>query len=292
MMDRIDLHTHTSYSDGSLTPYELAKTAHEKNIRAIAMTDHDTIGGLLECSKACDAFGVEFVSGIEISAYYNLTEIHVLGLNFDLDSDVLKNNLPDMNTARRERNVEMIKKLNLAGVKIKLDNIIEYVNGVEVSVTRMHFARAIVEAGYCKTNEEAFKKYLTPGCKTYVNREIFSHKKAIELIRDAGGVSILAHPLRYRLSLIEMKEIIKNLALAGLNGLECYYSSHSEFDQTELLKIAEKNHLIPSGGSDFHGENKNGVELGTGYGKLFVPYKVLEDLKQFNNSARFANNRI
>lgn len=285
-MSRIDLHTHTSSSDGVLTSGELMALAAKKDLRAIAITDHDTVAGLEAGEQAAAEYGIEFVPGIEISALYNKKEVHLLGLFIDRTNDRLTDAIRNWLMSRRERNSEMLQRLADAGVYIDTERLMR-VAGAAEAITRAHFARAIVDGGSCGSTGEAFEKYLQPGRPTYVARGAVSAADAIAVIRQANGIPILAHPLRYKLDLSQVGQLVKSMVADGLMGLECYYSGHRFHEQEQLKKMAEKNRLCISGGSDFHGGSHDGAGLGTGYGRLHVPYSVYSELKHFKQSLAF-----
>jgi len=267
--------------------------AARKGLGALAVTDHDTLAGLGESELAAAAYGVKFVPGIELSAMYNETEIHLLGLFIDWREEALANAVERWYAERCARNVEMLARLNAAGVHINMDHLTDLMpagnnNGL-YAITRMHFARAIADAGYCPTPQKAFAEYLMPGTPTYVERRGASAEEAISVIRGAGGISVLAHPLRYGVNARQLEHMIKELAFDGLCGLECYYSGHDLYEQQQMIRLAKKYRLCVSGGSDFHG-GFDASEPGTGYGGLFVPMSVYDSLKSFQQRLALADN--
>jgi predicted metal-dependent phosphoesterase TrpH len=251
--------------------------AKSKGLGALALTDHDTLNGLAEAQLAADEHGIVFVPGIEISSLYYKKEIHLLGLFIDKDSKPLTEAVKRWYAARQDRNLELLERLRAAGVDISLEQIKSYARHEAAAITRTHFARAIADTGYCATTQSAFVKYLLPGTPTYVERRGIPPHEAISAIKIAGGLSILAHPLRYGMEVSEIEQTVKSLQSDGLDGIECYYSSHNLYEQDLLIRIASKYRLCISGGSDFHGM-PDGAMLGTGFGSLYVPMFVYENL--------------
>ena len=277
LIDIVDLHTHSTFSDGTFTPTELVMYAKEKGIKAIALTDHDTIEGLEEGANAAQKEGIEFINGIEYAVDCVGCEIHVLGLCIDRHSKYLQDEIVKLKETRHARNLKMLKKLNESGINITLEDI----RGTQENavITRANFARAIVEKGYVQSHDGAFKKYLSKGRKTYIERERLEAKTAIETVEKSGGLSFLAHPFLYNLAPKDIEKLIEELVSQGLNGIEAYHVSHSQYNIDILLKIAQKYNLLVCGGSDFHGANKEGVDLGVGRGNVFVKYEVLSKIK-------------
>ncbi|MGN1318820.1 MAG: PHP domain-containing protein [Lachnospirales bacterium] len=281
-MKKIDLHTHTTSSDGTLTPSELVKYAYEKNLSAVAITDHDTLNGIEEAKIIGDKIGVEVISGIEVSTEYEGVEVHIVGLFVDRFNEELKFKLNNMRYKRSERNKLMALKLADLGLDITYYDIVNQAKGG--TITRAHFAKVLKEKGYVSSNQEAFDRFLGQGKPAYVKRECFNLKDTINMINNAGGVAILAHPLLYKFSKARLENAVSEMAGLGLKGIEAYYSTHSLSDTKYIKLIADKNRLKLSGGSDFHGANKPKLDLGVGYGNLEVPYDVLEALKGVINN--------
>ena len=278
MKGAIDLHTHSHYSDGSLSPSALIALARQQQLSAIALTDHDSVDGLEEAAEAARAANIEFIDGIEFAASFGAKEVHILGLFIQRDSAALKDKLSSLRKTRHERNLEIISRLRKENIQLEDEEL--HPSSGNASVTRGHFARALFKKGYAGTAKEAFEQYLSPGSKFYVKRDDFPARDAIQLIKSAGGTPVLAHPLLYKLSHDEVEVLVKALANEGVMGLECLYSVNKPGDEEFLLGLAKKYRLRVTGGSDFHGINKPRIALGTGIeNNLFVPYKILEDLK-------------
>lgn len=279
MIDKIDLHTHSTASDGTLTPKELAELASKKNIRAIALTDHDTVGGIDEFTGSCAEYGVEAVPGVEISAQYHKT-MHIVGLFVDAENKALRDKLDILRNAREVRNRKMLDLLQKNGFDISERDIVSQKEGASLSNTgRAHIARAMMDKGYVASTNEAFEKYLKKGNSCYVKRITYSPEESIRIIKDAGGIAILAHPVFITEDYDKLYSLVKELKGYGLDGMECYYNCYTEDFAGMCADICDKLELLQSGGSDFHGGNKPDVELGvvsTGH----VTYSILNKIKQ------------
>lgn len=276
----IDLHTHSTISDGTVPPAELVQLAQTKNLRAMALTDHDTVEGLDEAIAEAKNFdGFELIPGIEISAEYSEGTIHVLGYYLDRKDPVLLEKLKFLQEARAKRNPRIIKKLQELGLEITQEEV-DKIAGQGV-VGRPHIAMALVQRGYVKNVQEAFDKYLRKNGKAYVDKERFSQKDSIEMIQNAGGVAVLAHPKYvHGGNLKNVDKLIKQLVDLGLDGIEVFYGSHSAKEVKWLREIAKKYGLIATGGSDYHGSSKPDIDLGVGMGNLKVPYEIVEQLRE------------
>ena len=274
----IDLHTHSTASDGTMSPTALVRLAKEMRLEALALTDHDTVEGLEEALAAGASEGIEIVPGIEISAEFPESTLHILGYYVDYKNQAFLDNISILQKARNERNPTIIKKLRDLGLDITLEEVaVEAETGL---IGRPHFAQVLMKKGYIKTPHEAFEKYLGKGAPAYTDKFRFEPADAIAHIRQAGGIPVLGHPftLKYKTT-AELEQIVSDMAGWGLMGIEVYYSEHSA-TQVRLYKdLAEKHNLVITGGSDFHGQNIKGISLGIGKGGLNVPYKCLEKLK-------------
>jgi len=277
----IDLHSHTSSSDGTLSPKELVELARSEGLRAIAITDHDTVAGLPEALEHGKDVGIEVIPGVELSIEYDLPDnghMHVLGLFIDIRSGALNDGLGWLRQKREERTPRILSILNNHGVEINAADVKEEAG--EGSVGRPHIARAILKKGYASSIQEVFDHYLKKGALAYVSKEKFPPDNAIQMILDSGGLPILAHPRSLNLAETELRELILKMKLKGLKGIEAYYSGHS-IEQTSLyLSMAEVYGLLVSGGTDFHGENKPDIRLGTGLGNLKIPYSLVDRMKE------------
>lgn len=283
-MSYIDLHTHTTASDGTDTPSLLVQNALQANLSAIAITDHDTVSGVEEGLHAAKQTSLTVIPGIELSCQYKGKEIHMLGYFIDIYNENFLKKLEQLKQAREFRNEEMRKKLEDNGMPLTMEQI--QGKNPNTVVTRAHFARALEEAGYIKTKEEAFQKYIGNGCPCYVLKPEFSATDAIRLIQEAGGVASLAHPLLYKLSYKELEVLLSHLKECGLVGVEVYHSSHNISNSAKLRELIRPYDLLPTGGSDYHGANKQNVHLGTGHGGLRVSHCLLDDLIKIADKKR------
>ncbi len=278
-MDTIDLHTHSTFSDGTFTPLQLVKYAEEKGLKAFALTDHDTTEGVKE-AKSIET-NVEVISGVEISTRYDKKEIHIVGLYVNENDADLNKQLKYYREKRVTRNFEILEKLNSLGVDITIDDVKESCTGDVIS--RAHIAKALVSKGFVGSYTEAFDRYLGDNKCAYVPRETLDYEESMELITKAGGVPVLAHPLLYKMSDTNLENMMVKLRQKGLKAVEVYYSTHSNSDTQHIMAMANRVGLIYSGGSDFHGATKPKIDMGTGMGKLAVPYEILEKIRGERN---------
>ncbi|UCZ55678.1 PHP domain-containing protein [Desulfurispirillum indicum] len=281
----IDLHAHSTASDGSDSPAMLASRAAEAHLSALALTDHDTVAGVEPFMQACALCGVEGIAGVEISALHILRGtiplgVHILGYFFDGVSDGFEEALSCMMEAREERNLAMITKLQRLGIAIELEDVSALAQGDVVG--RVHMAQALMAAGHCRSINEAFSRYLGPGGKAYVPKERLNPQQAIDLIRSHQGYAVLAHPGTLPLrGHSEYYPFIENLVSKGLGGVEAHYPFHSPSQRTLFCRIARSLQVVVTGGSDYHGQNRPGIELGRGDGSLQLEYAMLEQMRQW-----------
>jgi len=279
----IDLHTHSDKSDGSLSPSALIDHAAEKGLSAIALTDHDTTDGLDEAiargKEICASAKIEVIPGIEFSTEYEKKDVHIVGLYIDHKDPAFQKYLQDFVASRINRNIKMCNKLrDEAGIDISLEKLQKEFPGAVI--TRAHYARYLLSHGYIKNLSEAFERYIGDNCKYFIPREKVTPLQAVQLILKAKGIPVLAHPILYHLNRERLDRLTSSLKEAGLIGIEAIYSTYEPAEEREIRELARKYDLCISGGSDFHGACKPGLELGTGYGHLYVPDEVLEKLKQ------------
>lgn len=276
----IDLHVHSTCSDGTLSPTELVDYAIQKGLSAFALTDHDCVEGLdtiLSYAKSLPN-APEIIPGIELSTDENGQEVHMVGLFIDHHNPEFNQYLQEFIESRTTRNKKMCHLLQEHGMNITYEELeAEFPGAV---LTRAHYAKLLMKHGYVKSIKEAFERFLGDHCPCYVSREKITPVMAIDLIRKAGGLAILAHPILYHMSDARLDALVQKLKEAGLTGIEAIYSTYSPAEERHIRKLAAKYDLLLSGGSDFHGENKPGLDLGTGYGKLYVPEEVLLALKK------------
>lgn len=277
-MNFIDLHVHSNASDGTLTPARVVELAAQKGLSAIALTDHDTIEGIPEALEAAKSLPLEVIPGIELSCVYQGEEIHILGLYVDLAD---KNFIADTDTLkdiRMKRNTEMIHRFQNAGIEITLSEV--QGGNPDTVITRAHFARVLLEKGYVKNMDQAFKKYLSYSGPYCPRKEKITPEHAMKMLRDCKASPILAHPYQYHLGDKKTEELVSYLKDMGLHGLEVYHSSNNQYESGKLKKLAKKYQLFPTGGSDFHGTNKPDIDLGTGRGGLRISALLLDDIKR------------
>lgn len=276
-MNLIDLHVHSSVSDGSLSPSEVTALALRTGLRAYALTDHDSIAGIREAVRSAEGTDLKVIPGTELSCLCNGCEIHILGLYLNPDAPELSQALSKLQADRNRRNEEMLKRFQEDGFQLSITDLNS--GNPNLVITRAHFARALLEKGYVKTMDQAFRSYLDHGKRYCPPKETFSPPEAIRLIRNAGGFPALAHPLQYKLGWKQTEAMILALKEMGLMGVEVYYSSHHRGDSTKLREICRRFDLLPTGGSDFHGSNKPDISLGTGRGGLRVSELLLRDIE-------------
>ncbi len=273
----VDLHTHTTESDGSFTPEELILEAKNKNLAAIAITDHDTVAGIKKAAPIAAANNIELIPGIEFSTDYYGKEVHVVGLYVDIENENLLAQVKAFKECRDNRNLIMIENLQKEGFDITMEALKK--ENPDCVITRANIARFLYEHHMIPSIQTAFEKYIGDGCKCYVNRFKVTPMDAVRLIKEAGGISILAHPLLYHMSDVTLQKLVDEMKETGLDGIEAIYSTYTAGEERNMKQFAEKNGLLISGGSDFHGSTKPNLNLAIGYGKLHIPYSVLENIK-------------
>ncbi|MDA8233472.1 MAG: PHP domain-containing protein [Clostridia bacterium] len=276
----IDLHVHTTASDGTLTPGELVALAREKGLRAVAITDHDTVDGVGEALEAGSRLGIEVIPGVEISVDHKGGEMHILGYYFNPQSPYLLEQLNLLQEYRNQRNPKMVDRLNQLGLKVTLEELEGEAGGKVIG--RPHLASLMVKKGYVRTKQEAFDRYLATGKPAYFKKEKLTPAEGIELVTKAGGLAVLAHPkyLKEAAQPQQLAELLEELKGFGLKGIEAYYSAHKPKETACYLELAGKLGLVVTGGSDFHGANKPEINLGTGDGNLLIPDELLRGLKR------------
>jgi 3',5'-nucleoside bisphosphate phosphatase len=273
----IDLHTHSNFSDGTLTPTELVTLAKKKNISALALTDHDTMAGVEEAVLAGKMLGVEIIPGIEISVLHDKVEYHILGYWADSQNSVLAEALAKLQGARSERNNKILQKLNELGIPAtneELERVSE-----QGQTGRPHIAKLLVRYGVVKTITQAFDDFLKKGAVAYVSRFAFTAIEAVTLIHQAGGLAVLAHPTQNDPELTRLPSVLADLVPAGLDGIEVYYPTHSHKMKKKLRALAAQHNLLLTGGSDYHGDIRPGTTLAGG-GNIFVPLELLVKMKE------------
>ena len=279
----VDLHVHSTCSDGTFTPEELVDYAIKKGLTAFALTDHDTVSGLDRAIHYAASLRhtpvqiPEVIPGIELSTEYQGKDIHMVGLFIDYHQPDFARYLEDFIHSRENRNKKMCALLREHGIDITYEALLAEFPGAVI--TRAHFARYLLSHGYIQSLKEAFDRYVGDRCPCFVPREKVTPAQAVELILGAGGVPVLAHPILYHMSDDRLEALVAELKSIGLVGIEAIYSTYNTAEERQIRGLASKYGLKISGGSDFHGANKPKIDLGTGWGKLYVPDEVLEKLR-------------
>jgi predicted metal-dependent phosphoesterase TrpH len=269
-VSRVDLHIHSTASDGALSPEEVVGESVRRGLSVIALTDHDTVNGVAPALAAAEAFpGLRVVPGVELSTDVAQGEVHILGYFIDYSDGELLARLERMRNSRRERAQEMIARLGDLGVNIDWSRVQEIAG--EGSVGRPHLAQAMVEGGYVGSLKEAFDSYIGRGGPAYVERRKLTPAAAVELILRVRGLPVLAHPL----TVADPETLVIELKSAGLIGIEVYYKDYSAADVGKLLSLAESHQLAVTGGSDYHGLD---TESEAGIGSVEVPLSAAEHL--------------
>lgn len=272
-MKFVDLHTHSKASDGSMSPSELIVHAKASGLSAVALTDHDTVAGVPEAAQKARECGIEFIPGVEFSAWYIDREIHIVGLFIDIRQKTFLQKAESVAGEREKRNLRMIEKMQAAGIDITIESL-KACEGDGI-LTRANFAGWLLKHGIVKTYQEAFDKYLDKGKPFYVPRTRLTPEAAIAQIKAAGGIPVLAHPLLYKFTEDGLGGCIAKLIPMGLMAIEAYYSKNMGFDEIRVKNIAARYHLLLSGGSDFHGSYKPDTKIAF----PAIPYEVLAALK-------------
>ena len=277
-MELIDLHVHSNASDGSLTPSEVADEAIRMGLKAIALTDHDTVDGIPEILEYTKDKDLEIVPGIEVSCYYKKREIHILGFYIDYENENLQKELNFLKEQRENRNIKMVELMQKDGLNVTMEKLLH--GNPDSVITRAHFARVLVEEGICKDKEAAFRKYIGVGCKYYLPKPQVPCEKAMDILNKYAKCSFLAHPLLYHFGYAQIEELVDYLKTLGLTGIEAYHSSNNTYESDKLRSIALHHDLLISGGSDFHGVVKPNIQMGKGRGGMKIPMRLLDEIKK------------
>jgi len=281
-MGYVDLHLHTTASDGVKTPAEIVRYAKAKGLQAIAITDHDTIEGLEEGLSEGKKIDFEVIPGIEISAEHSPGSMHLLGFFIDIHHPLLNDRLGYLQKARAERNPKIVEKLNQLGIDVSYEEVLKASGGGQVG--RPHVAQVLFEKGYVRSFQEAFERFLKKGAPAYVEKLRFTAKESIHFINEAKGVAVLAHPNTLSMNgYSELENLIIQLVKEGLKGIEVYYPEHSALEVAQYRILAERYGLLMTGGTDYHGMEKNGLEIGVARGEMKLPYSLVEGLKAARN---------
>ncbi len=278
MIKKVDLHTHTNISDGLYSPEELIDFSISQGLVALAITDHDAIGGLERGVKYAAEKNFNFIPGIEFSLGFSGGSFHLVGLYVDYNNERLNSTVRHLQEVRIERARRMVEDLNRHGINITFDEVMAELEGT--SIGKPHVASVMIKKGYAADMKDVFTNYMMQGKPGYVKKDNISVSEAVSVIKEAGGIPIIAHPASLRFdSLRKLDEMIRNLIDIGVQGIEVYSSMHAMNEVFQFYKIARKYNLLISGGSDFHGDNK--TVLGAYSEGKFIPLEVLEEIEKF-----------
>lgn len=273
-----DLHLHTTASDGTYPPEKMVKLASERGFTTISITDHDTTEGIDEAKIAGNIYGVDVISGIELTVEYMDFEMHILGYYINKDNDDFQNFLMTLRDIRLNRAQEMADKLKTLGYSIPIDNIIQ--SSEKASLGRLHIANSLISAGHVQSIEEAMSRFLRKGRPAYVPKKRIHPIEGIDLIKNIGGIAVIAHP-----GLANLERFFEDLIKFGIDGIEVFHTKHSPSQSERYLKFAEENKLLVTGGSDCHGLGKETELLGA----INLPEKYLKQIKDFYFSRNYHN---
>lgn len=278
MNKRCDLHTHSTFSDGTLSPTQLIAHAQQVGLSAVALTDHNTVAGLPEFLSAAQGYSVEAVPGIEFSTDYEDTELHIVALFIQpAHYPAITELTEEMNKRKMQSNLDLIQNLNRAGYDISYEAIKSAMPAGEPN--RALIAAELMKKGYCSSVKEAFQTLLGTDCGYYHPPKRIDSYSLISMIRSLGAVSVLAHPYLHIKSDARLESFLETAVEMGLDGMETRYPLFSPEQTTALEQLCHRFGLAQSGGSDFHGENKPDIQLGTGKGQLEVPFSFLQELR-------------
>lgn len=277
----IDLHLHTTYSDGSNTVKEVFEIAQRSNISTISITDHDDLKSIKEGNLYSKEFNVNFIPGVELSTLFDDMEVHILGYFIDENNVELNDKIKFLLNSRDQRNYVMIKRLNDLGYKITEEEFFN-VTVDSKNIGRPHAAKILMNKGYFKSINEVFEKLLSRGMPGYVDRDFLTPTDAIKLIHNAGGIAVLAHPFNYyNKERIKVKYFIEYLAVNGLDGVEVYYVTFNYSQMDYLKNLCNTLKLLKTGGSDYHGTFKPTISMGKGLGNLYVDESVYKNMLKY-----------
>ncbi len=274
----VDLHVHSSASDGTDAPSLVVEKAAALGLTALALTDHDTLSGIPEAREAAARFPIELIPGVELSVDHAGVKIHMLAYFLEPTPGPLEDRLAELRTGRTFRNKRIVERLNELGYSITMNDVLRHAAGDAVG--RPHIADALVEAGAIENRSEAFVGLLGDGGSAYVERDRLTAIDAIALTTESDGVASIAHPLTINADAATLRTIFEDLRDAGLAGIEAHYSEYSPTIRTQLAAVAADLGLVATGGSDYHGAGKPGLRIGSGRGDLVVPDSVLEGLRR------------
>jgi len=273
----IDLHIHSTFSDGTLSPAQIVEHGCRRGLRALSLTDHDTIAGIGEGAAAAARANVEMVSGVELSVDYGEENFHLLGYFFDHEDPILKRRIALLQDARDDRNRKILRKLQARGIDISMEEV-QRVSPVG-QTGRPHIAQVLMAKGVVNNMNQAFERYLAKGACAYASRFVYSFAEAAAFLKESGGITVLAHPAQIDPTLRRLPGLVAELVNKGLDGLEVYYPSQSSSVRKKLKAIAKRHGMVISGGSDYHGRIRPRTDMAGG-ANLFVPEEVLEGMRR------------
>jgi predicted metal-dependent phosphoesterase TrpH len=289
----VDLHCHSTASDGTLPPAEVVRLARDSGLAGLSLTDHDTIGGIAEAAAEAEKLGLAFLPGIEISCEYpHPGTMHILGYGVDPASDALRSLTTQLLEGRDNRNPKIIDRLNEVGVSITMQEVEQEAKATAADskkpIGRPHIAAVLLRKGYVSSIKQAFDKYLAPGGLAYFDKERLTMRRAMEMIQESGGMPVLAHPIQLRTTNdAELERVVKDLKDLGLVGLEVIHSDHDSALVEKYTRLADRYGLLKTGGSDFHGTNKKDIRLGNANGRR-IPFAFMEALLKRHQELRRA----
>lgn len=258
---QVDLHCHSYISDGQLAPKEVVELAHQNGADMMALTDHDHLGGVKEAQQAADKLGIKLISGVEVSTTWQGRSIHVVGLCVDLNDELFEKRLKTIRSGRQERLKQISNRFEKLGIDGVYEGALSLASNPEM-VGRAHVSRYLVQEGIVKNTAQAFKKFLAEGKKAYVSHDWADFAEAVAWIKEAGGLSVIAHPGRYKMSATKMRTMIEEFKEAGGDALEVASSSHRQNEILNFALLAERYELLSSSGSDFHALGEGGRLMG------------------------------
>ena len=273
----IDLHMHSTFSDGSLTPEQLVAKGRDIGLTAMALTDHDCMTGVPPFLAACKAAGIEGIAGVEISAEVPKGTLHMLGYFVQPGEPRLEEALHRIRDGRELRNAEILRKINSLGMELTWDEVAKHAG--EDVIGRPHFAMALIARGYATNKQDAFDRLLAKKKPAYVDRFRMSPADSIAAIVNGGGVAVMAHPFTLGLGRKDLKKMVGELKAAGLHGIEVFYSEHTPEQTRQYMNLAKEYELVATGGADFHGDANRAVRMGIGFGSLDVSDDVADALR-------------
>jgi predicted metal-dependent phosphoesterase TrpH len=274
----IDLHIHSTFSDGSMTPEAIVELAARIGLKTISLTDHDGMGGITRFMEACRTAGIQGIPGIEISVACKSGTLHMLGYFLKDQNPHVEQSLLRVRQGREDRNQLILEKMNHMGYPLTWQDVVKFAG--EDVVGRPHFALALIEKGYFKKKDEVFDRLLGKGKPAYVDRCRLTAEESIAMIRQEGGVCVLAHPMTLGLHRKGLRTVLTDLAGKGLQGIEAYYPEHDASQTRMCLALAKEFNLAVTGGSDFHGALNPAIKLGSGFGNLAIPDELVDQLHE------------